>query len=332
MNKATVFYRLPNTNQIVKRSGLIENDLKPISFENNISQEVFYIAPFNEANRAFHCVLNKEIEKFEVISYSKNNKNQYDLETQFIAKTQKAIDLMSTSNSLTKVVLARCFKQNINYEININVYFLNLCLSYPNAFVYAISSSVTGTWVAASPELLLKVNENNIETTALAGTLHINADLNWTQKERDEQHKVEIYIEELAKKHQLEIKNKTGPETINAGNIKHIITNYTLEKQKNKTNLFLTELNPTPALAGLPKLAALDFIKENENLNRGFYSGLVGIKQKNTTSLFVNIRCMEIFKNHIHAYAGCGITKLSNPNKEWQETENKLQTLLKHLT
>jgi hypothetical protein len=195
LNKATVFYRLPNTNQIVKRSGLIENDLKPISFENNISQEVFYIAPFNEANRAFHCVLNKEIEKFEVISYSKNNKNQYDLETQFIAKTQKAIDLMSTSNSLTKVVLARCFKQNINYEININVYFLNLCLSYPNAFVYAISSSVTGTWVAASPELLLKVNENNIETTALAGTLHINADLNWTQKERDEQHKVEIYID-----------------------------------------------------------------------------------------------------------------------------------------
>jgi isochorismate synthase len=41
---------------------------------------------------------------------------------------------------------------------------------------------------------------------------------------------------------------------------------------------------------------------------------------------------MEIFKSHIHAYAGCGITKLSNPNKEWQETENKLQTLLKHLT
>lgn len=331
MNKATVFYRLPNSNQIVKRSGLINSELSPISFENKDEKDVFYFAPFNSGNKAFHCILDKEINQFEVISYRKNNQIHYDTEENFIRKTADAIAFMKSDSSLNKVVFARCFKKELSYEIDINVFFLNLCLNYPSAFVYVISSSITGTWIAATPELLLKSHDNSIETTALAGTLTLNEDKKWSEKELDEQNKVEIFIDDLIKKNNMELKEKLGPETLIAGNLKHIVTKYTIESATNKTALFLAALNPTPAIAGLPKELAIKYIEENENLLRSFYTGFVGIKEKNTTSLFVNLRCMELFKNHINAYAGCGITKQSEPINEWNETENKLQTLLKFL-
>jgi isochorismate synthase len=45
----------------------------------------------------------------------------------------------------------------------------------------------------------------------------------------------------------------------------------------------------------------------------------------------VNLRCAKIFKNNIIAFAGGGITIMSNPEKEWQETELKSQAILNHL-
>jgi isochorismate synthase len=86
---------------------------------------------------------------------------------------------MKDSNEMSKVVMARCSKKNIDYELDINTYFLNLCLNYPNSFVYAVSSAVTGTWMAATPEILLKTNYSIIETIALAGTMLSNSKGTW---------------------------------------------------------------------------------------------------------------------------------------------------------
>jgi isochorismate synthase len=92
-------------------------------------------------------------------------------------------------------------------------------------------------------------------------------------------------------------------------------------------------LHPTPAVCGFPKESAKKFIHENENYNREFYAGFLGELNKdfgtdeNKTDLFVNLRCMKIEANTINFYAGGGITKDSIPEKEWEETVNKTNTM-----
>lgn len=332
MKKAIVFYRLPNTNEIVKKSGLIDTELSTINFNETANNNtLFYIAPFNNGNKAFKCVLKNDISKFELISYHANTINIYDSKEDYTHKVKLAINNMKQSQQMSKVVLARCKKFTIETELEINSYFLNLCLTYPNAFVYAISSAVTGTWVAATPELLLKVDNNIIETTAIAGTMLKNTGELWGNKEIDEHHQVELFIEHLIHKYEYNTLTKTGPNTINSGHIKHLYSHYKINANNKKITTFLNDLNPTPAVGGLPSKEAIEFINKQENLNRNFYTGMVGVKSNNCTQLFVNLRCMEVFKTHVNAYAGCGITAHSNEEDEWLETENKLQTLTQFL-
>jgi isochorismate synthase len=332
LSKAVVFYRLPGTNEIVKREGDIDSQLLPIDLISESEKDIFYISPFNAGSNAYACVLKNEISKFEVISYQRNNKNTYDSETDFIQKVDSAIHEMKQFKQISKVVLARCKEFEIKEEIDVNAYFLNLCLTYPNAFVYAVSSSITGTWVAATPELLLKASNQEIETTAIAGTKLFDTAAEWGEKEIDEQHQVELFIENLIQKHQLELINKDGPKSIVSGHLFHLASYYKIANKKGILDSFLQELNPTPAVGGLPSQNAINFITKNEHLDRKFYSGFVGIKSNNLTQLYVNIRCMEIFKNHVNAYAGCGITVQSNSESEWKETAYKLQTVLKFLS
>jgi isochorismate synthase len=331
LSKTIVFYRLPGTNHIVKRNGVIDSNLSPIDFISDSEKDVFYIAPYNSGTKAYACILGNEINRFEIISYQNNPNNNYDAETDFIEKVNFAIDEMKQLKQISKVVLARCKKFEITDEIDVNAYFLALCLNYPNAFVYAVSSSVTGTWIAATPELLLKSTNKTIETTAIAGTKLFDNDVEWGAKEIDEHHQVELFIEHLIQKYNLELITKDGPKSIKSGHLTHLSSYYTIENKRTFIDMFLSELNPTPAVGGLPSKNAIDFIHKNENLERKFYTGFVGVKTKDLTQLFVNIRCMEIFKNHVNAYAGCGITTQSIAVNEWIETEYKLETVLKFL-
>ena len=107
----------------------------------------------------------------------------------------------------------------------------------------------------------------------------------------------------------------------------------------------LRSLHPTPAVCGLPKLAAKAFILENEHYNREFYTGFLGELNfeirigprsgkrnienraytmiRKSTQLFVNLRCMQLQENKGVIYVGGGITKTSNPVSEWEETVSK---------
>lgn len=330
MGKATVFYKLPGLNEIVKKKGIINPELKPITFD-NLNDDLFLFSPYNSKNLAYHISLQNDISKFEIIAYSANKNNHFDTEQEFLAKTNNAIQTMQEKPELGKVVFGRCENQNFDGEIDINTYFLNLCINYPNSFVYAVSSAVTGTWIAATPELLLNTNYSNISTIALAGTMLINSTANWGEKEIDEQNKVALFINEIGHKNKLKKISENGPSDLITGHLKHLCTYFSFEYEQSKIAQIIAELNPTPAVGGLPKNVAIEFIKQNENLERKFYTGFVGIMNKKETALFVNLRCMELFKNKLHLYAGCGITKNSNANAEWQETANKLAILKKYL-
>ena len=88
-------------------------------------------------------------------------------------------------------------------------------------------------------------------------------------------------------------------------------------------------LHPTSAVCGMPQEPALDFLRKHEEYDRAFYSGYLGpVNIENETNIFVNLRCMQLLSQKAILYAGAGVTIDSDPEKEWQETEMKLQTLL----
>ena len=121
-------------------------------------------------------------------------------------------------------------------------------------------------------------------------------------------------------------KDKTNAAVV--GTIQGII-----DKKTNLNDLVLL-LHPTPAVGGLPKIKAINFINFIEGYNREFYAGYlgeIGYNDNSKTDLYVNLRCMKIQKNkdnfEANLYIGCGITKDSIPENEWFETVNKAMTL-----
>ncbi len=220
--------------------------------------------------------------------------------------------------------------------------FLKLCKAYSHTFVSLTSSPQTGTWLGASPEELVRVFDRTIfKTVALAGTQPYVEGLNlrdasWTQKEIEEQALVERYIISCFKKIRLREYDEYGPKTVVAGNLMHLRSEFTVNmKETNFPQLgtvMLQLLHPTSAVCGMPLDAALAFIETHEGYDRAFYSGFAGpVNIDNQINLFVNLRCMEITKGSAILYAGAGVTIDSVPEKEWEETEMKMRTLLSQI-
>ena len=90
-------------------------------------------------------------------------------------------------------------------------------------------------------------------------------------------------------------------------------------------------MHPTPAVGGVPTKKAIQFIKEKETHNRAFYTGFFGPISNEEFQLFVNLRCAQWKPDAVLLYAGAGITALSDPALEWEETQKKVKILAKVL-
>jgi isochorismate synthase EntC len=232
---------------------------------------------------------------------------------------------------LDKVVAARSESVKLKPGFDVAAFYSKLTQQYPLACVYFFYIKDIGCWCGATPEKLLTVEKNELQTVALAGTLPADSPDEWTDKEHDEQNMTEFFIDETFKSLKLERYKKSPVETIEAGPIKHLRSTFSwkpkAEDLHQKFGKILGALNPTPAVCGLPQFEASIFISKNEKLERRFYSGFVGLIHKNEAQLFVNLRCMEIGKDAALLYAGAGITEDSNPAAEWEETATKMNTL-----
>ena len=89
----------------------------------------------------------------------------------------------------------------------------------------------------------------------------------------------------------------------------------------------LDNLQPTAAIAGLPRMSALDFIIDNEPFARGWYSGAVGFLSQQRSEFCVAIRSALVMGNKLHLFAGAGIVPGSEPSCEWEELDRKTSTL-----
>lgn len=238
-----------------------------------------------------------------------------------------------------KIVPSRTRVVTLPESFDVVASFQKLCASYPLALISYVSIPGVGTWLGASPEILVCVQGKKIfRTVALAGTLPYSAGVDtrsvaWTQKEIEEQALVERYVISCFKKIRLREYDEHGPRTVVAGNLMHLKSEFTVDIEATNFpqlgSVMLDLLHPTSAVCGMPLEPSLAFLKAHEPHDRGFYSGYLGpVNINNDIDVFVNLRCMQIAGPQAILYAGAGVTIDSIAEQEWAETEMKFDTLV----
>ncbi len=270
--------------------------------------------------------------------YTDNKAQETTPKVTYTNSVQTSIDAILKSD-LNKVVPSKIKLHSLPANFSLAEAFVTLCSKYPTAFISVVSTKEFGTWLTATPELLINVNSEGVfETMALAGTQKNNPnkalhEVAWVDKDIEEQAMVSRYIINRFKEIRLRNFAEKGPMTVRAGNLNHLCTTFKVDtKATNFQNLggvMLNLLHPTSAVCGMPKVTALNLLNKIELHDRKFYTGYLGpVNTHNETSLYVNLRCMELFKTKANLFAGAGVTAISTPENEWNETELKFNTLL----
>jgi isochorismate synthase len=243
-----------------------------------------------------------------------------------VNKTKKAIN----HGALKKLVVAR--QLFLQEEVEPLPTFFQLLSFYPNAMVYFWHHPKAETWIGATPEQLFSLRSGTLTTMALAGTLpyHPDEEYQWGEKEKKEQQWVKdtllSYLQTLFSKDKVTCSDTF---TRRAGNLVHLCSELTVDAEKVNPKELVQKLHPTPAVGGIPLEAGLRFLSENENLDRAYYTGFLGpVFSETQIDLYVNLRCAQMTKKGLLLYVGAGITADSDPQKEWEETQNKAKTLL----
>ena len=334
-----VIYSKPNETQIV---GLFQKDAS-LNFTEDFTERGFILAPFEGEKFVLIPENNAEVVVENYERNSDSNSSEIKEKIDFSAKenfenlVQKGIDAIG-AGTFQKVVLSRT--EAVSIENNdVILLFQKLLSHYPTAFKYCFFHPKIGLWLGATPEQLLKVNSDEIKTVALAGTqVFKEGEITWENKEKEEQQFVTDFIVENLSEFVSELQ-KSDPSTFRAGNIVHIKTDISATlKDKKDLKKVLKILHPTPAVCGLPKQEAKEFILKKEGYNREYYAGFLGELNKDfakneegNSDLFVNLRCMKLQEKTANLFIGCGVTKDSNPEKEFFETVNKSKTMRKIL-
>jgi len=315
-----VLFRKPNENEVwlYVQDNSDSNRFLLHSFDSGIEKTISDKDPAPILVDEFHFDFNLSLDPAE--EFGPFKQEEYE---KLIQKTINKIQ----SSEIEKIVFSR-IKLVDNHGFNLFKSYKNLLESHSNALVYLWHNPKEETWMGATPELLLSVKGAEAETVSLAGTKLPENE--WTEKEFDEQQIVTDYIS--ANFSGLSHLKISGPETVQAGKFQHLKSYISAEIPQNfDLKKLLEKLHPTPAVCGLPKQEAFDFIVQNEGYERGFYSGYAGIENEISKEYFVNLRCGQFFQDRIWIYVGGGITADSNPEKEWEETELKSGTVLNAL-
>jgi isochorismate synthase len=334
-NLPFVVYSKPNSKEII--AILQQNDL--LYTVSNYTEKGFVFASFDEKQ----LVLIPE-EQAEILTIVQEDVVFDSIENEelgFDGLAKKEFENLVASgiqaikdDEFKKVVLSRSEIVDLIDFDWVNT-FERLIQIYPTTFSYCFYHPKIGFWMGATPEQLLKANGNIFETMALAGTQKAISEneILWQQKEKDEQQYVTDFIVKRIKK-VADTVDVTAPYSVKAGSIWHIKTDISGVLNVDSTlEQVVGALHPTPAVCGLPKKKAKAFIEANENYDRAFYTGFLGelnssfTHSASSSDLFVNLRSMQIQENNAILYMGCGITKESVPEKEWEESVNKSMTM-----
>ncbi len=317
--KDLLIYRLPGeTAPLIKRGRfeILNQGEKPLGFvvSDFLHDRIFHFRESEESDSAFD--FHYSAENPVVIS-----RRDYQIEAQAFLNSFPLL-------GVEKGVFSRVKSVPFRGEKAVDL-FHALEKAYPKAFCYLVSSEEFGTWIGATPELLMNQQGMVCKTVALAGTHGENEDHDWTPKELEEHAFVVDAIREALERNECVEIESEGPYVALAGPVQHLKTDFKALLTKPNAWSIALDLHPTPAVCGTPRRNAIEAISIREMHDRQLYTGFIGFFEEGNTHLFVNLRCAQLTKDKAFLYVGGGFTIDSIPDLEWEETEHKAETLIR---
>jgi isochorismate synthase len=241
-----------------------------------------------------------------------------------------------------KAAIARSIRLTSDRVFDVGQALRYLRDTYPSAYIFAVTRGES-CFLGATPERLVGVQAGAVRATGLAGTARrgttaaedaqIGAALLQSGKERHEHDVVVRMLRDVLATACDNVTAADVPELLKLNNVQHLYTPVTGRLRNGRTLLDLVaRLHPTPAVGGLPRAAARAFIRENERLDRGWYSGPIGwLDARGEGEFVVALRCGLVQGDTATLFAGNGIVDRSEPEREYAETCLKFQPMLKAL-
>ena len=331
MMQAFALYRLPGRQEYIE---VRQNDggVQTLSSYSHLSGvRGFVIAPFSISDDCPLMVIRPDVFRSHAVPQGTSGSccdNAFTRDKESYIEDFDKFHQSLTDGTFQKIVLSRCSEAYRTGSVTDTDIFFKACALYPKLFVALVSAPGCGTWLMATPEILIEGDGSHWRTMALAGTMRNSDVIEWSEKNRREQKYVEDYIGSRLSPYAGEM-HVDGPYTSHAGNLVHLRSDFTFTlRHPEHIGDVINCLHPTPAVCGLPKEEALSFIMRTEHSRRLYYSGFSGmLDAAGETHLFVSLRCMNITPQRFRLYAGGGLLDASTAEKEWLETEAKMETM-----
>lgn len=199
--------------------------------------------------------------------------------------------------------------------------------------------------IGASPELLVRFEDNEVTIRPIAGTRPRGLDrqsdellaqeLQSDPKERAEH----IMLIDLARN---DVGRVSSPGSVKVSelmeierysHVMHLVSNVTGQLREDMTPYDAQRAGfPAGTVSGAPKIRAMEIISELEGEQRGIYAGAVGyFSHSGNQETAIALRTMVMKNGRAYIQAGCGVVADSDPTNEYQESLNKAKALLRAL-
>jgi isochorismate synthase len=256
---------------------------------------------------------------------------------EFEAKVREIVEAIRAGR-FEKIVAARRSEVFLGEEIEPATIARRLARRFGGCTTFAFRRG-DSTFVGATPERLLSLRGRVVRTEALAGTAPTSdpdaeRKLRASGKDLEEHLLVVREVERRLAPISSDIEHPERPAVRRLPNVLHLETPITARLDSDLHALDVASiLHPTPAVGGIPRGDALDWIVRNENAARGWYSGPVGwIDERGDGALSVALRSGLLARDRAYLWAGGGIVRDSQPAAEYEEAAVKLSALLDALT
>ena len=269
----------------------------------------------------------------------------------FCAQVEDALGAFE-EGELEKVVLARSLSVVHDGPVDVPDFLGRLRGLYPTCTLVAMGRG-DDTFLAATPELLVRTRGDVVATAALAGSAPrgrhpeedqaLGASLLASAKERAEHGHVVEAIRGVLEARAERLDVPEAPVLRRLFGIQHLETPIAGRLRPEHTDIvgLVEALHPTPAVGGVPAPAARDWLRRVEGLDRGWYAAPIGwLDLEGGGDFRVALRSALIRNGADEAgggsrtllFAGAGLVAGSVPAQELAETRIKLRALLAPLT
>lgn len=255
----------------------------------------------------------------------------------FLARGRAALRAIG-AGGVDKLVLTRSVRLRAEQAFAAGPVLAALADRHPGCATFGVGRGGRA-FVGATPETLLRVAGDRVEADALAGTawladagtdpatpatLSLGAD-----KNRREHDFVARAVAEALASLCDGVETPEAPEVLRFNTLQHLCRRVTARRPANVSAIdLLARLHPTPAVGGVPTVAALDWLAAHGDRRGAWYTGGIGwVDAAGDADIAVALRCGLLHGRDATLFAGAGFVAGSEPEQELAETEAKFSVM-----